>query len=145
MPGCGRNLWDLVIGHVRQAGENFAKILVRIETTPTAAFDEGVDDGATLSRRRLADEQPVLLADGRGSKQFFHYDVQEWLAGDPTQPPPERTHGRNQNWQHVSNAEVISMPDKWEYPWFAACGFFTDIAFFRVLPSQVAGRCWQRY
>jgi hypothetical protein len=56
------------------------------------------------------------------SKQFFHYDVPVWLQGDSTQPPPppERKHGRNSDWLHVNNADVISMPDKWEYPWFAA-------------------------
>jgi len=56
------------------------------------------------------------------SKQFFHYDVPLWLQGDPTQPapPPERKHGRNADWDHLNNADVISMPDKWEYPWFAA-------------------------
>ncbi|HEY5232680.1 MAG TPA: glucosidase, partial [Verrucomicrobiae bacterium] len=56
------------------------------------------------------------------SKQFFHYDVPVWLKGDPAQPPPppERKHGRNCNWKHLNNADVISMPDKWEYPWFAA-------------------------
>ncbi|HTI97828.1 MAG TPA: glucosidase [Dongiaceae bacterium] len=61
------------------------------------------------------------------SKQFFYYDVREWLTGDPTQPPPppERGHGRNADWQHLNNADVISMPDKWEYPWYAAW----DLAF----------------
>lgn len=56
------------------------------------------------------------------SKQFFYYDVPLWLQGDPTQPPPpsERKHGRNAGWKHLNNADVISMPDKWEYPWFAA-------------------------
>jgi hypothetical protein len=56
------------------------------------------------------------------SKQFFHYDVPLWLQGDPSQPPPppERKHGRNSEWKHLNNADVISMPDKWEYPWFAA-------------------------
>jgi hypothetical protein len=56
------------------------------------------------------------------SKQFFHYDVPVWLQGDPAQPPPprERKHGRNSGWKHLNNADVISMPDKWEYPWFAA-------------------------
>jgi hypothetical protein len=68
------------------------------------------------------------------SKQFFRYDVQEWLQGDPTQPPPppERKHGRNQDWTHLNNAEVLSMPDKWEYPWFAAW----DLAF-HCLPLAV--------
>jgi hypothetical protein len=56
------------------------------------------------------------------SRQFFHYDVPVWLQGDPAQPPPppERKHGRNSDWKHLNNADVISMPDKWEYPWFAA-------------------------
>jgi hypothetical protein len=61
------------------------------------------------------------------SRQFYHYNAQEWLRGDPTQPPPppERKRGRNRDWTHVDCAEVISMPDKWEYPWFAAW----DLAF----------------
>jgi hypothetical protein len=60
-------------------------------------------------------------------KQFFHFDVRRWLEGDPTQPPPppERRHGRNADWKHLNNADVISMPDKWEYPWYAAW----DLAF----------------
>ena len=56
------------------------------------------------------------------SKQFFHYNVQQWLDGDPAQPPPpaERKSGRNHAWTHLNNADIISMPDKWEYPWYAA-------------------------
>ncbi len=56
------------------------------------------------------------------SKQFYYYDVPEWLKGDPAQPPPppERRHGRNRDWQHLNNADILSMPDKWEYPWYAA-------------------------
>ncbi len=61
------------------------------------------------------------------SKQFYHYDVNRWLKGDPgmPEPPPERLHGRNSDWTHLYNADVISMPDKWEYPWYAAW----DLAF----------------
>ncbi len=61
------------------------------------------------------------------SKQFYHYVVEQWLKGDPTSPPPppERWHGRNHEWTHLHNADVISMPDKWEYPWYAAW----DLAF----------------
>ncbi|HYP75119.1 MAG TPA: glucosidase [Polyangiaceae bacterium] len=61
------------------------------------------------------------------SKQTFHYDVREWLAGDETQPPPpeRRKHGRNADWDHLTNEDVISMPDKWEYPWYASW----DLAF----------------
>lgn len=61
------------------------------------------------------------------SKQYYHYVVKEWLDGDPAMPkPPEaRKHGRNHDWQHLFNSDVISMPDKWEYPWYAAW----DLAF----------------
>jgi hypothetical protein len=61
------------------------------------------------------------------SKQFYYYDIPEWLRGDPAMPPPpaERKHGRNSDWRHLNNADVISMPDKWEYPWYAAW----DLAF----------------
>ena len=56
------------------------------------------------------------------NKQSYHYEVKTWLDGDPTMPapPPERLKGRNHHWKHLYNADVISMPDKWEYPWYAA-------------------------
>ncbi len=61
------------------------------------------------------------------SKQFYFYDVNEWLRGDPAGPPPpdSRAFGRNNEWRHLNNADVISMPDTWEYPWYAAW----DLAF----------------
>ena len=61
------------------------------------------------------------------SKQFYHYDVHTWLEGDPAgpPPPPERWEGRNKEWTQLYNDDVISMPDKWEYPWYAAW----DLAF----------------
>ena len=61
------------------------------------------------------------------SKQFYHYEVNRWLKGDPSmpEPPRERLQGRNSDWTHLYNADVISMPDKWEYPWYAAW----DLAF----------------
>jgi hypothetical protein len=61
------------------------------------------------------------------SKQFYHYIVRDWLSGDPAQPPPPspRLNGRNHDWPHLFNRDVISMPDKWEYPWYAAW----DLAF----------------
>ena len=61
------------------------------------------------------------------SKQFYYYDIPIWLKGDPAMPPPppERKQGRNADWTHLNNADVISMPDKWEYPWYAAW----DLAF----------------
>ncbi len=59
------------------------------------------------------------------SKQFFHFDVERWLRGDRMTPPASRRHGRNSQWQHLKSADIISMPDCWEYPWFAAW----DLAF----------------
>ena len=68
-------------------------------------------------------------------KQFFHYDVERWLAGDPGQPPPPPGRGaiRNGDWQHLNNHEVILMPDPWEYPWFAAW----DLAFHCVTIAHI--------
>ncbi len=54
------------------------------------------------------------------NKQFYHFDVERWLQGDQIPPPVERRKGRNRGWQHLRAADVISMPDSWEYPWFAA-------------------------
>jgi len=106
---------------------------------PFAEFDK-----VFTARRREADEfyselqKEITDADARSvqrqalagmiwSKQFFHYDVAKWLHGDPGQPaPPANRHdGRNREWEHLNNAEIISMPDKWEYPWYAAW----DLAF----------------
>ena len=77
------------------------------------------DDGKLVMRQSLAG----LL----WSKQFYHFVVRDWLSGDPAQPAPpaDRVHGRNHEWPHLYNADVISMPDKWEYPWYAAW----DLAF----------------
>ncbi|MFN3404711.1 MAG: MGH1-like glycoside hydrolase domain-containing protein [Cytophagaceae bacterium] len=60
-------------------------------------------------------------------KQFYYYNISQWLEGDPGQPtpPPERKHRRNITWRHLNNSNIISMPDKWEYPWYAAW----DLAF----------------
>ncbi|HSB80754.1 MAG TPA: glucosidase [Candidatus Methylomirabilis sp.] len=76
------------------------------------------------------DAQGVMrqaLAGMLWSRQWYHYDIRRWLEGDPTQPPPPpgRVQGRNHEWTHLYNEDVISMPDKWEYPWYAAW----DLAF----------------
>ncbi|GGH05048.1 MGH1-like glycoside hydrolase domain-containing protein [Mucilaginibacter phyllosphaerae] len=61
------------------------------------------------------------------NKQFYYYNIHQWLAGDPAEaaPPAERQHQRNSKWEHFNSQDIISMPDKWEYPWFAAW----DLAF----------------
>lgn len=68
-------------------------------------------------------------------KESYHYDVPRWLAGDPTQPKPDpiRRLGRNHKWVHLYNADVISMPDKWEYPWYASW----DLAFHCVTMALI--------
>jgi len=104
----------------------------------------GAFDKTFALRRREADEfyatviPQDLSADAKNvmrqgfagmlwSKQFYHYVVKDWLRGDPEnpRPPEERRKGRNHQWTHLYNADVISMPDKWEYPWYAAW----DLAF----------------
>ncbi|MEH2244727.1 MGH1-like glycoside hydrolase domain-containing protein [Nostoc sp.] len=64
------------------------------------------------------------------SKQYYHYIIEEWLKGDRNTPapPPEREEGRNREWFHLYNKDILSMPDKWEYPWFAAW----DLAFHTI-------------
>lgn len=71
--------------------------------------------------------QRQALAGMLWSKQFYHYDVEQWLEGDPSQPPPpnERKDGRNSKWRHLNSERVMSMPDPWEFPWFASW----DLAF----------------
>ena len=93
---------------------------------PLAAA-EASDDERLVQRQAFAG---VLW-----SKQFYHYDVQRWLDGDPAQPPPppERWHGRNHAWTNLNNHDVISMPDKWEYPWYAAW----DLAFHTIPLAMV--------
>jgi hypothetical protein len=86
-----------------------------------AQLQQGIDSADARAVQRQA------FAGMIWSKQYFHFDVSRWLAGDPAQPKPpfERNLGRNRDWCHLNNADVISMPDKWEYPWYAAW----DLAF----------------
>ncbi len=84
--------------------------------------------------------QRQALAGMLWSKQFYHYIVDRWLKGDPAQPvpPAQRKYGRNREWRHLYNERVMSMPDKWEYPWYAAW----DLAFhclpFALIDSDFA-------
>ncbi len=84
-------------------------------------------------KKMAAEERKIALQAYGGllwSKQFYYYVVKEWLEGDPTQPapPPNRKRGRNHEWAHLYNRDVVSMPDKWEYPWYASW----DLAFHMV-------------
>ncbi|HEY2956052.1 MAG TPA: glucosidase [Candidatus Eisenbacteria bacterium] len=89
-------------------------------------------EGAGDEERRVARQAAAGLL---WTKQFYHYVVRDWLEGDPAQPAPptERRAGRNHDWPHLHNRDVISMPDKWEYPWYAAW----DLAFHMVPFSRL--------
>ena len=81
---------------------------------------------ATVIPRNLSDDAKSVMRQALAgllwNKQFYKYDVKRWLDGDPAGPPPpaERRRGRNHQWTHLYNEDVVSMPDKWEYPWYAA-------------------------
>ena len=74
------------------------------------------------------------------NKMFYHYSVEDWLEGDPLQPPPppQRKFGRNRDWRHLFAADVISMPDKWEYPWFATWDLAFHCVTFAAIDAEFA-------
>ena len=108
-------------------GADFDQVMAQRKAEADEFYAELTPAGAS------ADEALVLRQASAGmlwSKQLFYYDVARWLDGDPTQPePPEvRKTGRNSKWRNFDGFDIISMPDKWEYPWFAAW----DLAFHTV-------------
>ncbi len=137
------------------AGGERRTILLRLSDTPVehpfdSAFDEifktRIEEADTfydeinpfhsdVEARRV---QRQAFAGLLWSKQFYHYNLPRWLNGDPLQPqPPEqRKLGRNHDWTHFDAAEVMSMPDTWEYPWFAAWDLaFHTVAFALIDPE----------
>ena len=108
-------------------GKDFDKVMAQRRAEADEFYAELTPAGAS------ADEALVLRQASAGmlwSKQLFYYDVARWLDGDPTQPEPPgvRKHGRNSRWRNFDGFDIISMPDKWEYPWFAAW----DLAFHTI-------------
>ena len=101
------------------------------EQTLSLRRTEADDFYAELQKDMVsADERRVQRQAFAGmiwNKQFYHLDIPRWLAGDPGQSPPpqERKRGRNSEWRNLNNADIVSMPDKWEYPWYASW----DLAF----------------
>jgi hypothetical protein len=96
-------------------------VFARRQSEATIFYDELSPDASAQDGNILRQ----ALAGMIWNKQFFHYDVARWLDGDTVAPPPERHRGRNRTWRHLRAHHVVSMPDKWEYPWFAAW----DLAF----------------
>jgi len=105
-------------------GVPFERVLIDREQEADAFYGSLRTEGTT-------DEEAAVMRRAFAglvwSQQFYHYDVERWLDGDPGQPPPDaaRRRGRNAAWRHLDSNDVLVMPDKWEYPWYAAW----DLAF----------------
>ena len=115
-------------GSVAQFDETFAQRIREADAFYARRRpQEQTDEEAHVARQAYAG----LL----WSKQFYHYVIEHWLEGDPAQPPPPRArkNGRNHDWPHLYNRDVISMPDKWEYPWYAAW----DLAFHMIPMARI--------
>ncbi len=113
----GKGFDEVFVDRIREAGQFYADRMPKKTSAAAAAIIRQADAGLLWS------------------KQFYHYAVKEWLDGDPAGPPPpeERKNGRNQEWRHLYNRDVIAMPDKWEYPWYAAW----DLAFQMVAMARL--------
>ncbi|NJK89465.1 MAG: glucosidase, partial [Myxococcales bacterium] len=131
--------------HYRVTVEGGGRTVVRMRLSEGAKELDGQAFDAIVDRRRgecdefFRDLQTIVVGEDRRrvqrqafagliwTKQFYHFDIPQWLNGDEAQPPPpsQRRGARNADWVHLNNAEVISMPDTWEYPWYAAW----DLAF----------------
>jgi Glycosyl hydrolase family 63 C-terminal domain len=100
-------------------GDGFDRIRTARQAEADEFYETVIPDTLSPDARSVMRQS---LAGVLWSKQFYHYIVRDWLSGDPAQPTPPagRLYGRNHEWTHLYNADVISMPDKWEYPWYAA-------------------------
>ncbi|HEY3173072.1 MAG TPA: glucosidase, partial [Thermoanaerobaculia bacterium] len=116
-------------------GSEFDEVFDRRRREADAFYVSKLPKGLTEEERRVARQAYAGLL---WTKQFYHFAVKDWLEGDPAQPPPpeSRKNGRNSGWTHLYNRDVISMPDKWEYPWYAAWDLaFHMIPFARLDPD----------
>ncbi|MBQ1053546.1 MGH1-like glycoside hydrolase domain-containing protein [Micromonospora sp. C32] len=113
-------------------GDGFDAVLWARRAEANRFFDTVIPAAATADEALVARQAIAGLMWG---KQFYHFDVERWLAGDPGSAPPPagRRHGRNSAWWHMNSFDVISMPDPWEYPWYAAW----DLAFHCVTIARV--------
>ncbi|MFN2310931.1 MAG: glucosidase, partial [Spirochaetia bacterium] len=138
------------------AGES-RTVFTRLTASPVAAGEDPFKHATPVfsTRKREADAfytrmageeleqedrriQRQALAGLIWSKQLYYFDVEQWLKGDPGMPPPpaDRRHGRNHQWRHMANFDIVSMPDAWEYPWYATWDLaFHAVAFALVDPE----------
>ncbi len=126
-----------------QPGETTALLLRLTDTMTSQPFDRDFDKTfdkrmqeadefyAQVIPQNLSDDAKNVMRQSFAgmlwSKQYYGYEIDRWLKGDPAlpEPPSQRLNGRNKEWTHLYNDDIISMPDKWEYPWYAAW----DLAF----------------
>ena len=115
---------------------SFGDVLDRREEEADAFYD-------TVQRDDLSDDETRIqrqaFAGLMWTKQFYHYDVDRWQEGDPAQPDPPEGRWRNRDWTHLHNSDVVSMPDAWEYPWYAAW----DLAF-HMIPVALIDAEWAK-
>ena len=118
----------------RPFGEGFAQVFAARRTEAEEFYAAVLPENVGTEERNVARQAFAGLL---WSKQFYHFVVADWLEGDAKQPPPPaaRRKGRNSDWPNLFNRDIISMPDKWEYPWFAAWDLaFHMIPFARIDP-----------
>ncbi|MGG6263959.1 MGH1-like glycoside hydrolase domain-containing protein [Leptolyngbya sp. AN03gr2] len=102
--------------------ESFEAVFAQRQQEADEFYQRITPDRLSVDARNI---QRQAFAGLLWTKQYYHYVMEDWLKGDPTQPQPHRHNARNQEWIHLFNDDILSMPDKWEFPWFAAW----DLAF----------------
>ena len=109
---------------LKDAFSDFDKIFIARQNEADEFYSD-IQKDISDNDKKLVQRQ--ALAGMLWTKQFYYFDVDQWLKGDPGQPPPprQRFSGRNHDWKHLNTGDIISMPDKWEFPWFASW----DLAF----------------
>jgi hypothetical protein len=112
--------------HLRLFGSNFDDTLQQRAQEAEVFYNRLLPGQCDADARNV---QRQAFAGLLWTKQYYHYVVEDWLQGDPAQPPPHRHNPRNLEWLHLFNDDILSMPDKWEFPWYAAW----DLAF-HVVP-----------
>ncbi|MES9928543.1 MAG: glucosidase [Candidatus Thiodiazotropha sp. 6PDIVS] len=128
--GASKNI-DLVLSEeaLDKPFDETERVIAKRRGEADVFYDELLPEGGLEDHRIMRQ----ALAGMIWSKQFFHFDVYRWLSGDQIVPPASRKRGRNQQWRHFKAADIFSMPDAWEYPWFAAW----DLAFHCVALALV--------
>jgi hypothetical protein len=137
--------------HLQMAPGQTTEIKLRLSSNSALSEPFGADFDSTFTTRiaeadefykavgpaNLTDEERAIQRQAYAgilwTKQFYHYIVADWLKGDPTQPPPPAERSRNHDWTHFYASDVLSMPDAWEYPWFAAW----DLCFQSIVLSRL--------